>query len=324
MVPLAAMVLGALVGVGLFAVVLGLRKQPVRQKQARLREFRAQATRVELSSSANDTLVMAGLAAVLGFGAWYATGWVVAAALGVTAGVMGPMMWRAPRRRREFTDEIEAYSQWTEQIRDLVAASGSLFEAVTLSADQAPSRLRPKVVQMASIARTLGLPAALDWFAAEMDSPFADRLVLGMKIAWDSGARVSEAFESTARAMRTEVEMRRRNEVANARAWTQVVSMVGVTVGSVLLMFVFNKGFFDPFGSVVGQAILATVGVLIFGNVYWVLKLSESGVPVRLLATDEDQLSEGVLAALSAEDSPPLRRERIGGDGMAETAGTGG
>ena len=302
MVPLAAVLFGALAGVGLFAAVLGLQKRPVREKQARLRKFQSQATRIELSSSMNDTLAMIGLGAVLAFGAWYATGWVVAGLIGATAGVMGPMMWRAPRKRRAFTDEIEAYSQWTEQIRDLVAASGSLFEAVTLSADQAPSLLRPKVVQMASITRTLGLPAGLDWFAAEMDSPFADRLVLGMKIAWDSGARVSEAFESTARAMRAEVEMRRRNEVANARAWTQVIAMVGVTVVSVLFMFVFNKGFFDPFGSAVGQATLLAVGVLIFGNVYWVLKLSESGVPMRLLASDTEQPAEGLVAALSGKD----------------------
>ena len=302
MVPLAAMLFGALVGVGLFAVVLGSQKRPVREKHARLRQFRSRAARIELSSSTNDTLAMLGLGAVLAFGAWYATGWPVAALIGLTAGVMGPMMWRAPRRRRAFTDEIEAYSQWTEQIRDLVAASGSLFEAVTLTAEQAPLLLRPKVVQMASIARTLGLPAGLDWFAAEMDSPFADRLVLGMKIAWDSGARVSEAFESTARSMRAEVEMRRRNEVANARAWTQVIAMVGVTVGSVLFMFVFNKPFFDPFGSTIGQATLLAVGVLIFGNIYWVLKLSESGIPVRLLAPDGDKLAEGVVAALSGED----------------------
>ena len=301
MISLAAILLGVLAGMGLVAMVLGLRKQPKRERQPRLREFRSRAATIELSSSSSDILVMAGLGAALGFGAWYATGWVAPALIGVTAGVMGPMMWRAPRKRRAFTDEIEAYSQWTEQVRDLVAASGSLFEAVILSADQAPPHLRPHVVQMASIARTLGLPPALDWLAAEMDSPFADRLVLGMKIAWDSGARVSEAFESTARAMRTEVEMRRRNEVANARAWTQVVSMLGVTVVSVLFMFVFNKAFFDPFGSAVGQAVLLAVAVLIFGNVYWVLKLSESGVPVRLLVSDTDQVAEAVAAA-SRED----------------------
>ena len=301
MVPLAAVLFGALVGVGLFTTVIGLQERPVAEKRGRLRQFRARAASMELSSSASDTLTMIGLGAALGFGAWYATGWVMAGLIGVTAGVMGPMMWRAPRRRQEFTDEIEAYSQWTEQIRDLVSASGSLFEAVTLSADQAPPRLRPKIAQMASIARTLGLLTALDWFAAEMESPFADRLVLGMKIAWDSGARVSEAFDSTARSMRAEVEIRHRNEVANARAWTQVISMVGITVGSVLLMFVFNKGFFDPFGTLVGQAILAAVGALIFGNIYWVLKLSESGIPVRLLTTTSDRVAASV-AALAGED----------------------
>ena len=302
MIPLAAVLFGVLAGLGLFAVVVGLRKRPKRDRQAQLRDFRARAASTELSSSASNMLVMVALGAALGFGAWYATGWVVAGLIGAAAGVMGPVMVWAPRQRRDFTDEIEAYSQWSEQIRDLVSASGSLFEAVTLSAEQSPPRLRPQVVQMASIARTLGLPAALDWFAAEMKSPFADRLVLGMKIAWDSGARVSEAFESTARAMRAEVEMRRRNEVANARAWTQVVSIVGVTVASVLFMFVFNRGFFDPFGSLVGQVVLLATGVLIFGNIYWVLKLSESGIPVRLLSSEGEQPSESVLAALSGED----------------------
>ena len=303
MVPLAAVLCGALVGVGLFTAVLGLQRRPVRDRQARLREFRSRGAQVKLSSSSSDTLTMAGLSAALGLGAWYATGWPAAAVIGATAGIMGPMMRRAPRKRRAYTDEIEAYSQWTEQIRDMVSASGSLFEAVTVSAEQAPPLLRPKVVQMASIARTLGLPPALDWFADEMDSPFADRLVLGMKIAWDSGARVSEAFETTARAMRAEVDMRRRNEVANAKAWTQVVSMVGVTVGSVLVMFVFNKGFFDPFGSFIGQAVLLAVGLLIFGNIYWVLKLSESGVPVRLLSSDGEKTDRGVIAAITGEDS---------------------
>ena len=302
MIALAAVGLGALAGVGVFTAVMGLQARPERDARARLRDFQARAASVELSSSTNENLLMAGLGAAFGFGAWYATGWVVAGLLGAAGGVMGPIMYRAPRKRQEFIAEIEAYSQWTEQVRDLVSASGSLFEAVTLSADQAPMQLRPKVVEMSLMARTVGLPPALDWFAAQMKSPFADRLVLGMKIAWDSGARVSEAFDDTAKAMRAEVEMRRRNEVANARSWTQVVSMVGITVGSVLLMFVFNKGFFDPFGSVIGQTILFAVGAMILGNVFWVMKLSQSGVPVRLLATDADAAAEAVVAAAVSED----------------------
>ena len=133
-----------------------------------------------------------------------------------------------------------------------------------------------------------------------MKSPYADRLVLGMNIAWDSGARITEAFESVSHAMRTEVEMRRRNEVANARTWTQVVSITGITVVSVVLMFTFNRGFFDPFGSVVGQVVLLSVAIMIFGNILWVLKLSASGTPVRLL--DQQELEEAVAGLAVAGD----------------------
>ena len=298
MITLAAVGCGTIVGVGLFIAVIGLQKHERRQKLARLSKFKAQTQRLVQFRAGRDGLVMVGLAVVLGLGAWYATGWLAAAVIGAAAGVAGPMMRQAPKKRQAITDEIEAYSQWTEQIRDLVAASGSLYEAVILSSEQAPPRLRPMVAQMASLARTVGLPAALDWFAAQADSPYADRLVLGMRIAWDSGARVTEAFNSTARSMRAEVEMRRRNEVANARAWTQVVSMLGVTVGSVTLMFALNKAFFDPFGTTVGQIVLLGVGALIFGNVYWVIKLSESGQPIRLLATDKQKQQAAVMAAL--------------------------
>ena len=285
MTAFAAVLLGAMVGVGVLVVALGFRQKPPKEEQlARLRTFRAKGTRADVRKALTEKGVQLLLAFVLALGAWSTTGWLAAAVLGAMAGWVGPLMVQAPKRRRALTDEIESYSQWAEQVRDLVGASGSLFEAVTLSAENAPAELRPAVMNMAALARTRGLPHALDWFAEEMRSPFADRLVLGMKIAWDSGARVTEAFESTARGMRTEVEMRRRNEVANSRAWTQVVSILVVTVVSAGFMFIFNRGFFDPFGSLIGQVVLLAVGVLIFGNVFWVLKLSETGVPIRLLS----------------------------------------
>ena len=280
-----AILLGALAGIGLLTLALGFRRKRPQEEAVRLRKFRAKGSRAQAREALVERMLQLVLAAALGLGGWYITGWPVAGLLGAAAGYMGPAMLQAPRRRQAITDEIEAYSQWAEQVRDLVGASGSLFEAISLSADNAPTRLRPAVINMAALARTMGLPHALDWFAAEMRSPFADRLVLGMKIAWDSGARVTEAFESTARGMRNEVEMRRRNEVANNRAWTQVVSILFVTIIAVGFMFVFNRGFFDPFGTTIGQVVLLAVGVLIFGNVFWVLKLSESGVPIRLLTT---------------------------------------
>ena len=303
MTALLVIFLGALGGIGLLTLGLGFqRKAPKDEEQVRLRKFRAKGTRTEARKALADRMSQLVLAFLLALAGWYVTGWLAAAVLGAMAGYVGPLMVQGPKKRRDATDEIEAYSQWAEQVRDLVGASGSLFEAVTLSAANAPSKLRPAVVNMATLARTLGLPHALDWFAAEMRSPFADRLVLGMKIAWDSGARVTEAFESTARGMRTEVEMRRRNEVANSRAWTQVVAILFVTIISVGFMFVFNRGFFEPFGSTIGQTVLLAIGVLIFGNVFWVLKLSESGVPIRLLSADQPEGPGAAALAARTED----------------------
>ena len=294
--------LGAIGGVGLLTIGLSFqRKPPKDEEQVRLRKFRAKGTRAEARKEFTDRMMQLVLAFALAVGGWYVTGWPVAAVLGAMAGYVGPLMLQGPKKRRDATDEIEAYSQWAEQVRDLVGASGSLFEAVSLSAANAPSKLRPAVVNMTALARTMGLPHALDWFAAEMRSPFADRLVLGMKIAWDSGARVTEAFESTARGMRNEVEMRRRNEVANSRAWTQVVAILFVTIISVGFMFVFNRGFFEPFGSTIGQVVLLAIGLLIFGNVFWVLKLSESGVPIRLLSADQPEGPGAAALAARAE-----------------------
>ncbi len=302
MQALVSVVLGALAGVGATAMLIGLRELPARAPRQRLRDFRSKKQEAGVSKLDTALLAGAGLAVLLALGTWYATGWPVGALVGAGAGLIAPKMFAVPRQRRAVADEIEAYSQWTEQIRDLVAASGSLFEAITLSAPSSPPRLRPDVTQLASLAGTVGLAPALDWFAARMKSPYADRLVLGMNIAWDSGARISEAFESVSRSMRNEVEMRRRNEVANARTWTQVTSITGITVASVVLMFAFNRGFFDPFGTLTGQIILLAVAAMIFANILWVLKLSASGVPVRLL--DQRELEAAVAGLAVATGAP--------------------
>ena len=297
----AAVVFGAIAGLGLVTLFIGMCKLPARLPRQRLRSFQSKNLRARSSSVDTELLLGAGLAALLALGTWYATGWPVGALIGAGAGLIAPKMFAVPRQRRAVADEIEAYSQWTEQIRDLVSASGSLFEAVTLSAPSSPPMLRPHVTQLASLAGTVGLTPALDWFASQMKSPYADRLVLGMNIAWDSGSRITEAFESVSHAMRTEVEMRRRNEVANARTWTQVVSITGITVASVVLMFTFNRGFFDPFGSVTGQIVLLMVALMIFGNILWVLKLSASGTPVRLL--DQQELEEAVAGLVATGET---------------------
>ena len=167
---------------------------------------------------------------------------------------------------------------------------------------------------MAELANSSSLPVALDWFLSEMRSPYADRLVLGLRIAWESGARVTEAFGSAATSMRTEVDMRRRNEVANSRAWTQVVAILMVTFVVVALLAIINSGFFEPFGTMTGQMVLLGVAGLMAGSVFWVLKLSDASAPIRLLSDHDDDNADAAgatpLSRRSADGLKPLTAKK--------------
>lgn len=298
MAPSLAAAAGVLAALGLLTVLAGLTRQPERIAP-RLSTFRSRSSRLRRTAQQTTMFVAAALALACGWGAWLATGWPVAALFGAASGFTAPHLLAAPRSRRAAVAEIEAYAQWTEQLRDLVQASGSLLEAVVLSASQAPSMLRPDVERLATLAQTIGLRPALNWFATRMESAHADQLVLGLGIAWESGARVADTFDAAARAMRNEVDLRRSIEVGNARVWSQVMAILGITVVSVVLMFMFNRGFFDPFGTLLGQVVLLMIGVMIFGCVFWVMRLSRSSAAVRLLGAhglpgDEDQAASRV------------------------------
>ena len=97
--------------------------------------------------------------------------------------------------------------------------------------------------------------------------------------------------------------MRHRNEVANSALWTQVLAILGITFVSVAGMFIFNKAFFEPFGTAVGQVSLLAVGVLIFGNVFWLLKLSELDLPIRLLASGDEESQSALIPLAEGKEA---------------------
>ena len=118
-----AIVLGAAAGIGLLTVLLAFQRKPDKAKgeqRVSLRQFRARGTRAQARRVVMENLMQLVLGVALGGGGWYLTGWPVAAVLGLLAGFLGPRMLQAPKKRQAVADEIEAYSQWTEQIRDLV------------------------------------------------------------------------------------------------------------------------------------------------------------------------------------------------------------
>ena len=132
-----AIVFGGCFGLGIFLVAVGFTRKPPAAADSpakqKLKKFKAKGPKTDLQTQITENVTQIALAAGLAAGGWLLTGWYAAAATGLVAGWAGPRIVQAPVKRRQRTEEIEAYSQWAEQIRDLVGVSGSLFEAVTLS-----------------------------------------------------------------------------------------------------------------------------------------------------------------------------------------------
>ena len=207
------------------------------------------------------------------------TGWVVAAA---TAGFLG---WLAPSvpglragRRRQLA-RSEAIAIWAEMLRDLLVSNAGLHEAIGKSARVAPPVIRDEVGALYVRAQRGDLGAALWRFADEMDDAIADTVVTALHIAderavSDLGAMLAAVATST----RETVAMQLRINAARARTYRTAQLIAVIVAFFVGLLVATNRDYMEPFGTAVGQVVLAGVVGLVGVSVWAMIVLSR---PVR-------------------------------------------
>jgi hypothetical protein len=86
--------------------------------------------------------------------------------------------------------------------------------------------------------------------------------------------------------------------------------VVGVSVGTSLLLAVFNKAYVEPYNSFLGQLVLIVVVALYAGAFFWLRRLSKYDLPQRFLG--EGRARPGAPGDVPAtvagwQDSVPLR-----------------
>jgi hypothetical protein len=262
--------LGAMFGIGVFAVVAGWHGQLDRPRRTEARR-RPDADRL-LARSA-----VAIVAAALVF--WWTSGWVVAA---IAAGILG---WLAPSllglrasRRRQLA-RSEAIAVWAEMLRDLLVSNAGLHEAIGKSARVAPPVIRDEVRALHVRAQRGDLSAALARFADEMDDAIADTVVTALRIAderavSDLGAMLAAVAAST----RETVAMQLRINAARTRTY-RTAQLIAIIVGFFVgLLVLTNREYMEPFGSFAGQIVLAFVVALVGVSIWAMVVLSR---PVR-------------------------------------------
>lgn len=226
------------------------------------------------------------LALVAGAGAWWATGWPVAAPI-AAAGILGlPRVLSPPGPRQELALH-DALARWTRRLADLLSAgAGGLEQALARSAHTAPGPLAGPVGRLVDRMRTEGAEAALRAFAAELADPAVDAIVLALLLRTRAGGRgLADVLTTHAHALGEEAANRRDIEANRATSRTTVRCLVGITLALMAGLVTVAGDYLAPLGTPVGQVVLAVAGLIAAGALTWMHHLTTTSSASRYLAS---------------------------------------
>jgi len=220
------------------------------------------------------------------------TGWPVAALLAGAAGGFIPHLFGETSGSKA-ADKTEAIASWAEMLRDAMAASAGLGQAIGATSALAPLSIREHVTKLASRIDT-GVPLgrALRQFAVEIDDPSADLVAAALILASEQRAqKLGDLLGALADASREEVTARLRIEASRAPVKTGVRVVSGFSIAFGALLMVMAHSYLAPFGSASGQLALLAVGAFYAGGLGLMIKMAKARTMPKL-----DFMAKGVAA----------------------------
>jgi tight adherence protein B len=213
------------------------------------------------------------------------TRWPVAA--GATAAViyLWPTMFGGGKTATGQVERVEALATWTESLRDSIAGSVGLEDAIRHSLTAAPPVLQPSLQRLEGRLRVqIPLTQALAAFAEEFEDSSADlvvaALILNSKLR---GPGLVATLTALATAAREEVDMRRRIEEGRKSLRRTALIIVGATAIFAGGMAVFSRDYVAPYSTPLGQLMLAVVLSVFAGGLIWIRSAANLRPPERFL-----------------------------------------
>ncbi len=252
--PLLSLVAGAVVGCGVFLIVLGLRRVP---RGGSGHVARGGVARVTSDRRVLQLAIGAGVALL----ALLATGWPVGALLAGGIALSLPSVFGGKGARAAEIIRVEAIATWAGQLRDMLSGGNGLLETIEATAPFAPAPIRPEVARLAVGMRRGRLVPALRAFAADVDDPMADLVVASLVVATtEQVGRLGELLGMLAARTNEQAALRMRIDKDRASVRTQVKGVVLVTVVSLAGLTLSDRGLLDAYDSAEGQVVLAVIG----------------------------------------------------------------
>ncbi|MCX5529866.1 type II secretion protein F [Streptomyces sp. NBC_00006] len=213
------------------------------------------------------------------------TGWPVGGLLALVGALTLPRLLGGDRQAGARTEVLEALATWAEMLRDTLSAAAGLEQAILATVPVAPPALKePAEAMAARINDGQSLGDALRAFADDIDDPVADMVVAALAMAAERQARqLAPLLGTLALATREQVTMRLRTEAGRTRVRTSVRVITVTTLGMAGGLVVFNRPYLQPYGTTVGQLVLAVIGTLFGLGLWWLAKTAALPQEPRVL-----------------------------------------
>jgi Flp pilus assembly protein TadB len=215
------------------------------------------------------------LAAVVAVAVWLATGWPVG---GLVAGltVVGvPWLLAQFSAGDAAVERLEALQEWVRRTSDVLAAGGGLEQTLVRSARTAPEPIRVEVSTLAArLQARWPTSRALLGFADDLSDAAGDLVVAALLLGAElRGPGLARVLTELAHTLTEEVTMRRKVEADRAKPRANARWLLLITLGACALAAL-NGDYLAPFGTGLGQLVLAAIAALMAGCLLWMRRLT--------------------------------------------------
>lgn len=199
--------------------------------------------------------------------------WLLIVIIPAVVGVL-PLLLAAPPNRE--LDLLQAIDRWLRVVGSLLATGRSITDAIRVSVRQAPPLLAPHLTLLvARLDDRWTVDGALLAMADELDSADADAVLAALALAAQRGGTGARATLA-ALADNLADRIRALREISTERAKPRFVvrQVTVITVVVLALALVFSGDFFAPFGSPLGQLLLAVLVSAYLGSLLFLRRMT--------------------------------------------------
>ena len=211
--------------------------------------------------------------------------WVAVAAAASVVVIAWPVLFGAAAQQRATIAKLEGVATWIEALRDIIAASSALPEAIAAASWRpSPALAEPMGRVVAHLAAQEPIEQVLRRLADDIDDPIADQaiaaLVLNVRV---QGRQLQTALSGLAVSTRREVETRRMVEAERRKSRRAVAIVMVMTVAMTVGMAVFSREYARPYSTLPGQIVLGVVVALFAAGFTVIRQMSRYATADRFL-----------------------------------------